>query len=503
MNYLLGIDLGTSGLKSVLFDANGNKIASASYEYEIIQPQNGWAEQDPDTWWKAAVYCLKKVVKDSGVDKADIKAAGISGQMHGLVMLDEHGEVIRNAILWCDGRTKKQCDEITKKVGKERLIEINANPALTGFTAGKILWVRENEPENYARCKTILLPKDYIRYKLTGNLGAEASDASGTNLFDIKKRDWSEEIFLALDIDRKMFPDINESVDIAGTITGEVAKVTGLSEHTIVCFGAADNAAAGVGTGVVFEGAAVTTIGTSGVIFTNSKKPRIDLLGRVHTFCSAVPGEYAVLSCTLSAGMSLKWYRDNFCASEMEIEKLTGVDSYVTINKGVEKIPIGSDGLIYLPYLMGERSPLLDEKARGMFFGLSAVHTKNHFARSIMEGVIYSQRQCLDIMKQMGIRLEVMYACGGGAKSKVWRQMMADVYGREVTTLKNEEGPALGVAILAGVACGIYESIEKACEKLISKNEINRASLDNSKKYEKYYSVYEKLYDRVKDLYVQ
>ncbi len=502
MDYLLGIDLGTSGLKTVLFDTSAKKIASASFEYDIISLQNGWAEQDPAIWWEATLYCLKKIMQESNVNAKDIKGIGISGQMHGLVMLDKNGAVIRNAILWCDGRTKKQCDEITEKVGKERLIEINANPALTGFTAGKILWVREHEAENYKKCASILLPKDYIRYKLTGKLGTEASDASGTNLFDLEKRDFSDEILSTLEIDRALLPQVNESVDIAGNVLPSVAEQTGLSADTIVCFGAADNAAAGIGTGVVYEGAAVSTIGTSGVIFVNSKKLRIDKLGRIHTFCSAVPNEYAILSCTLSAGMSLKWYRDNFCNSEVEIANLLGIDSYELINQEISKLDIGSDGLVYLPYLMGERSPILDEKARAVFFGVSAMHHKGHFARAIMEGVSYSQKQCLDIIRNLGIKLDVMYACGGGAKSEVWQAMLADIYEQEITTLVNEEGPALGVAILAGVASGIYKDIPSACQRLIKSNNIIKVNKENSKKYQQNYEIYCKLYQNLKNIYI-
>lgn len=499
MRYILGIDLGTSGTKTVLFDEEGKKVASSTVEYDLIQPQNGWAEQNPAEWWDAAVKTTKDVITKSGVDAEDIKGLGISGQMHGLVMLDENGEVIRNAILWCDGRTTKQCAEITEKVGREKLIEISANPALTGFTAGKILWVRENEPENYERCKTILLPKDYIRYMLTGKYGAEVSDASGTNLFDVSKREWSDEIIDILDLDRSMFPEMAESVDVAGTVTKEAAALTGLSENTIVCYGSGDNAGAAIGTGVCREGKAFTTIGTSGVIFAHSDNVQIDKGGRVHTFCAAVPGAYTVMSCTLSAGMALKWFRDNFCTSEMEVSKLTGMDSYEFVNIGIKDLPIGSDNLIFLPYLMGERSPILDEKARGVFFGLSGIHTKYHMARAIMEGVSYSQKQCLDVINEMGIFPEEMYACGGGAKSENWRQMLADLYNTQVVTLENEEGPALGVAILASVAAGIYDNIPEACDKLIKTKNVQQPVAENTAAYEKYYNIYKGLYPALKD----
>lgn len=498
MRYILGIDLGTSGLKTVLFDETGLKIASSTVEYDLIQPQNGWAEQDPNLWWSATISTVKDVLAKSKITSSDIKGIGISGQMHGLVMLDQNGEVIRNAILWCDGRTAKQCEEITQKVGREKLIEITANPALTGFTAGKILWVRENEPENYAKCETILLPKDYLRFKLTGKFGAEVSDASGTNLFDLKNRDWSNEILDILELDKKMFPQMAESADIAGNISEEAAKITGLDETTIVCYGAGDNAAAAIGTGVVSEGKAFTTIGTSGVIFAHSDQPQIDKGGRVHTFCSAVPKAYTVMSCTLSAGLALKWFRDNFCSSEEEVAKLLSCDSYALIDSGVEKIEIGSDHLIFLPYLMGERSPILDEKARGVFFGLSAIHTKYHMARAIMEGVMFAQKHCLEVINEMGVYPNQMYACGGGGKSKIWRQMMADMYAANVITNQNEEGPALGVAILASVASGIYSDIPTACEKLISKKAEQAPIKENTDKYEPYFEIYKSLYNNLK-----
>ncbi len=497
MKYLLGIDLGTSGTKTVLFDKKGKKIASSTVEYELIQPKNGWAEQNPADWWNAAVTTIREVTKD--IDVKNIAGLGISGQMHGLVMVDNNGEVIRNSIIWCDGRTTDECAEITEKIGKERLIEISANPALTGFTAGKILWVRKNEPENYAKCYKILLPKDYIRYKLTGLFGQDASDASGTNLYDVKNRCWSAEILEKLEISADLMPECKESVDIAGKITEEASKVTGLSTGTIVCFGAGDNASAAIGTGVVSTGKAFTTIGTSGVIFAHSDMPQIDKDGRVHTFCSAVPNKYTVMSCTLSAGMSLKWFRDNFCNSEVEVANSLACDSYEIINNYVKNVPIGSEKLIYLPYLMGERSPILDEKSRGVFFGLSGIHTKKHLARAVMEGVMFSQRACLDVINEMGVNPCEMYACGGGAKSEIWRQMMADMYGADVLTVENEEGPALGVAIMASVACGIYENIEKATEIMVKTKEKLAPISENTTEYAKYYDIYKKLYPNLKD----
>ncbi len=499
MQYILGIDLGTSGTKTVLFDSEGKKIASSTVEYDLIQPQNGWAEQDPNDWWEAAVATTKQVLSKSEVNPSDIKGIGISGQMHGLVMVDQDGKVIRNAILWCDGRTTEECAEITETIGKEKLIEISANPALTGFTAGKVLWVKKNEPENYKRCKKILLPKDYIRFMLTGEYGGDVSDASGTNLFDVKNRKWSDEIIQKLGLNREMFPDCGESVDVAGTVTAKASETTGLSQGTIVCYGAGDNASAAIGTGVIEKGKAFTTIGTSGVIFAHSDAPQIDIKGRVHTFCSAIPGAYTVMSCTLAAGMSLKWFKDNLCSAEVAIAEHIGKDTYQIIDQGVARIPIGSNKLIFLPYIMGERSPILDEKSRGVFFGLSGVHTKYHMLRSIMEGVAYSQKQNFELMKDMEISFDTMYACGGGGKSEIWRSMLADLYETAVVTLQNDEGPALGVAILASVASGIYPDIKSACDKMIKVKTRIEPTEQNSEKYKDFYKIYVGLYDNLKD----
>ena len=501
MEYLLGVDLGTSGTKTVLFDVNGQAVASETVEYPLHQPQNGWAEQAPEDWWDAARTTIRSVIEQSGVNAADIKGLGISGQMHGLVLLDADGNVLREAILWCDGRTQEECDEITNTIGRERLIQITANPALTGFTAGKILWVRKHEPELWAKVRHILLPKDYVRFKLTGEYASEMSDASGTNLLDVPNRCWSKEILDALNIDDNLMPRLTESSDVAGYITSEAAQVTGLVPGTPVAGGAGDNAAAAVGTGVVVEGKAFTTIGTSGVVFAHSDKVQIDPQGRVHTFCAAVPGAYTVMSCTLAAGLSLKWYRDTFCQAEIDAAKEMDTDPYILMNQQAEKSPIGANRLIFLPYLMGERSPLLDSNARGAFIGLSAIHTRKDLLRAVMEGVTYSQRQNLDVLRQMHVAPETMLACGGGAKSPFWRKMMADVFNMPVKTVKNTEGPALGAAILAGVAAGIYKDIPTACAQVIRENEPLNPGTAEHNAYERVYSVYESLYPALKGAY--
>lgn len=499
VNYLVGIDLGTSATKTVLFNENGDIIASASMEYPMYQPQNGWAEQKPEDWKKAALETIGKVVKESGVDKTDIKGLGISGQMHGLVMLDEGGEVIRPSIIWCDQRTAKECEEITQKVGQERLIEITANPALTGFTASKILWVRNNEPENYKKCRHILLPKDYVRYVLTGEFATEVSDASGMQLLDVPNRCWSDEVLEKLEIDKSLLAKVYESVEVTGTILPEIAEITGLSTDTIVVGGAGDNAAAAVGTGIVKEGKAFTTIGTSGVVFAHSDKITIDPKGRVHTFCCAVPGAWHVMGVTQGAGLSLQWFRNQFCQDYIQKAKEENKDAYDYINADIDSVPIGSNHLIYLPYLMGERTPHLDPDSRGVFFGLSAIHTRKDMLRAVMEGVSYSLKDCNDILVEMGVNVDEMMACGGGGKSPIWRQMLADMYYCDVKTVTAKESAALGVAILAGVGAGIYESVEAACDKVLKIDKECRPIEENHKLYNEFHKVYKDLYPSLKE----
>lgn len=503
MNYLIGADIGTSGTKTVLFDTAGNVVSSATVEYPLYQPQNGWAEQDPADWWDAVARTIQTVVKESGVDAGDIKGIGLSGQMHGLVMLDENGQVLRRSIIWCDQRTAKECDEITAKVGAKRLIEITANPALTGFTASKILWVRNNEPEIYAKCRHILLPKDYVRYMLTGEFATEVSDASGMQLLDVPNRCWSDEVLEKLEIDKSMLAKVYESPEVTGYVTAEVAKLTGLKEGTPVVGGAGDNAAAAVGTGVVVDGKAFTTIGTSGVVFAHTSNLSIDPKGRVHTFCCAVPGCWHVMGVTQGAGLSLKWYRDNFCAAEMQTAEGMGVDPYYLMDKQAERVPIGCNKLLYLPYLMGERTPHLDPDCRGVFFGLSAIHTRRDLLRAVMEGVTYSQRDSVEILREMGVTIDEMLACGGGGSSPLWRQMLADVFGCEVSTVASKEGPALGVAILAGVGAGVYESVEAGCKAVIKTNPPQKPVLEHTEEYEKYYQIYRGLYPSLQQNYKQ
>ncbi|SKA81625.1 xylulokinase [Caloramator quimbayensis] len=498
MQYLLGIDIGTSGTKTVLFDIDGNTISSATYEYPLYQPHAGWAEQNAEDWWEAVVKSIREVLRKSSVNSEDVKGVGLSGQMHGLVMLDKDYKVLRPSIIWCDQRTSNECVEITNKVGEKRLIEITANPALTGFTASKIMWVKNNEPHIYEKIYKILLPKDYIRFMLTGEFATEVSDASGMQLLDVPNRRWSDEVLEKLDIDKDFLAKVYESVEVTGKINKKAAELTGLKEGTIVVGGAGDQAAGAVGNGIVKKGIISSTIGTSGVVFAYTDKVTIDPKGRVHTFCHAVPNTWHVMGVTQGAGLSLKWFRDNFCSDEKEVASLTDVDVYEILTKEAEKSTVGCEGLIYLPYLMGERTPHLDPYARGVFFGLSAKHTKRDMLRAVMEGVSYSLKDCMEIIKDMGIEALEVRASGGGGRSPLWRQMQADMYNTDVVTINSSERPALGVAILAGVGAGIYSSVSDACDNIIKVSTVQKPIEKNISIYNSYYNVYKNLYTSLK-----
>ncbi len=421
--------------------------------------------------------------------------------MHGLVMLDGDNRVIRRSIIWCDQRTANEVKEITDKVGAERLIDITANPAITGFTAAKIMWVKNNEPQNYEKCRHILLPKDYIRFMLTGEYATEVSDASGMQLLDIPNRCWSDEVLDKLGIDKSLLAKVYESPEITGKVTKQVADLTGLAEGTIVVGGAGDNAAAAVGTGVVEDGKAFTTIGSSGVVFAHTSDISIDNKGRVHTFCCAVPNCWHVMGVTQSAGLSLKWFRDNLCWSEMETALNMGVDPYYLTDKAAMEVPIGANKLLYMPYLNGERTPHLDPNCRGAFVGLSTMHKKKDMIRAVMEGVSYSLRDCVEVMREMKISVTDMMACGGGGSSPLWRQMLADLYACPVKTTQNKEGPALGVALLAAVGAGIYSTVPEACKAVILPDKIQNPVEENTSEYEKIYAVYKKLYPAMKSCF--
>jgi xylulokinase len=501
MSYLLGIDVGTSGTKALLIDAskNGEVVASCTKTYPLYTPRPLWAEQEPEDWWQATISAIRQLLEDSGAEPKQVKGIGLSGQMHGSVFLDENNEVIRPAILWCDQRTQAECDWIMDTVGREKTIELISNPVLTGFTAGKIIWLRNNEPEAYKQVRKVLLPKDYIRFKLTGEYATEVSDASGTALFNVVKREWAWEMLDAVGIPREWMPKCYESPEISGRITPEAASLTGLAEGTPVVGGGGDQAAGAVGNGIVEPGIISSTVGTSGVVFAFAEKPVVDPKLRVHTFCHAVPGKWHVMGVMLSAGGSLRWYRDTFCSAEGTVAKALGRDPYDLMSEEAANVPPGSEGLIFLPYLTGERTPYPDANARGVFFGITLRSDKAHFIRSVMEGVAYGLRDSFSILEEMKIPIRQVRASGGGARSELWRQIQADVTGYDHVTINVDEGPALGVAVLAGVGTGIYPSVEKACRSIIKVVNTTKTNAERKSIYDRYYPVYRSLYQSLKE----
>ena len=496
MAYLLGIDIGTSGTKVIAIDETGKLAATASAEYELYTPKPLWSEQNPADWWDATCKCCQQIVAQIGAD--DIAGIGLSGQMHGLVMLDEAGQVLRPAILWNDGRTQKQCDQITEIVGLETLVAETANPVLTGFTAPKILWVRENEPQIYERARMHLLPKDYVRYQLTGEFATEVSDASGTSLLNVPQRKWSEIVCAKLGIPLEHLPRVYESYQISGQISARAAQLTGLKAGTPVVGGGGDQAAGAVGNGIVQSGIISVATGTSGVVFAFADTPTVDPQLRVHTFCHAVPDKWHVMGVMLSAGGSLRWYRDTLARSEKSVAAHMNIDAYDLIAREAATVEPGSEGLLFLPYLSGERTPHPDPLARGAFVGLTVRHTKAHMARAVLEGVSFGLRDSLEIMKSMGVSIGNIRLSGGGAKSEVWRQIQADVFGYALSTISIDEGPALGAALLAGVGAEIYSSVEEACSAVVKVARGASVIEENARVYEQYYRVYGGLYPALK-----
>jgi xylulokinase len=501
MSYVMGIDVGTTGTRAVIVRADGHVVGAATGDHQpmkMLKP--GWAEQDPADWWEATVHAVRAALEAAGLAGGDIAAVGLSGQMHGVVLLDKAHAVLRPALIWCDQRSQAQCDWITEKVGSERLIRLVSNPALTGFSAPKILWVRDNEPEIFEGVAQFLLPKDFVRFRLTGEFATDVSDASGTLLLDVTNRRWSAEMLGALEIDAKILPRVYESPEITGQITRETAVVTGLKAGTPVVGGGGDQASSAVGNGIVLPGLTSATLGTSGVIFTYTDAPKLDPQGRIHTFCHAVPGKWHVMGVTQGAGLSLRWFREQFGHAEAWYARETGADSYDLFMKEAEKSPPGSAGLLWLPYLMGERTPHLDARARGMWFGLTAAHTRAHLIRSILEGVAFSLRDSLEIFRELEIPVEQIRASGGGSRSFLWRQIQADVYGKELVTLRTSEGSAFGAALLAGVGAGIYSSVEESAREAIQIRERMAPIEANVRLYDRQYEVYRHLYPAVREL---
>jgi xylulokinase len=465
--YSLGIDVGTTGSKALLVGADGAVIASATTEYPMFTPQPLWAEQHPADWWAATVTSIRRVLAEGGVQPEQVAGVGLTGQMHGLVLLDARGEVLRPCIMWNDQRTAAQCAAITETLGADEVLRLTGNPMLPGFTAPKIVWVREHEPEVYAQAAKVLLPKDYARYRMTGQFFSEVSGASGTSLFDVSQRRWSDEMLRALDVPREWLPEVTESPVASAAVNAGAARETGLLEGTPVVGGAGDQAAQAVGTGIVVEGLVSATLGTSGVVFAASDEYRMEPEGRLQAYCHAVPGMWHLMGVMLSAAGSFRWYRDALGDVERAQAEETGRDVYDVLTGAAAEVPPGCEGLLFLPYLTGERMPYADPNARGVFFGLTLRHGKPHMTRAVLEGVSYGLRDLLELMRALGLSIEQVRASGGGARSPLWRQILADVFDTEIVTVNVTEGAAYGAALLAGVGAGMYDSVAAACDAAI------------------------------------
>jgi xylulokinase len=492
MIYCLGIDVGTGGTRALLVDRVGKVAHAFTCPHDDIVMQHPlWAEQRPENWWTAATAAIRGVLAKSGSSGKDVRGIGLSGQMHGLVMLDAANRVIRPALIWCDQRSQRQVEAINEIVGTQRILACTANPVLTGFTLPKFLWVRDHEAENFDRVRKILLPKDYIRFCLTGEYATDVSDASGTSLFDVAHRCWSTEMAQRVGVDFAVLPTALESSRVSGRVSSSAAQLTGLREDTPVVAGAGDQAASAVGNGIVKEGAVSCTLGTSGVVFAHMPSPAYDVRGRVHTFCHAVENTWHVMGVTQGAGLSLQWFRKHL-APDADYDALTAEASTAAP---------GSQGLFWLPYLMGERTPHLDASARGGWIGLTAKHTRADLIRSLLEGVSYSQKDCLDLIEQMGVAVDSIRVSGGGARSEFWQQMLADVFGKRVSLLDNQEGSAYGAALLAWVATGEYSSVQEICDAAIREVRTLQPRAEEQQVYKEGHRVYQSLYPALKSVF--
>lgn len=492
MPHFIGIDASTTATKALLLDEYGDVVATAAEEYSFETPRPLWTEQDPELWWQGAVRSVREVLDASGVGAADISGVGLTGQMHGLVLLDGDGNVLRPAILWNDQRTAKECDEIRERVGRRELISISGNDALTGFTAPKLLWVRNHEPEVFRRVKHVLLPKDYVRYRLTGHYATDRAGAAGTLLFNVRQRTWSDRILHRLEIPPDWLPRTHEGTEITGTVSNEAAEATGLAAGTPVVGGGGDQSAQAVGVGAVGKGIVAVTLGTSGVVFASTDEPFVDPEGRLHSFCHAVPGRWHLMGVMLSAAGSLRWYRDTLSPNVSFDELLTPAAD----------VQAGSDGLLFLPYLTGERSPHADPTARGAFVGLTVRHERPHMTRAVLEGVAFGLRDSFELMRSAGLRsIDQVRISGGGARSELWRTILAGVLDTELVTVNTTEGAAYGTALLAGVGTGHWSSVEEACDaaiKVTGTTGVNRPQAD---RYDLLYRSYVALYPALREVF--
>lgn len=500
---LLGLDIGTSGTKALLLNAKGVVLATAESPHDLKTPRPGWTEQDPENWWQACLIATAMALKKAKLRKSQISAIGLSGQMHGSVFLGDGPNALRPALLWNDQRTVAQCEQIEEKAGgRKQLLAMVSNPALTGFTAPKILWFMQNQPAKYEKCRHILLPKDYIRYRLTGEYASEVSDASGTLLLDVKTRRWHESLISRLGIDRALLPRLSESQEVSGRVTAAVARATGLPAGIPVAGGAGDQAAGAVGAGVVQAGLLSSAMGTSGVIFAASAMPQTDPLGRVHTMCHAIPNTWCVFGCMLSAGGSLQWLRNTMFASqiaELRKQKKDLSVIYPQMIAMAQTVATGSENLFFLPYLTGERCPHPDPHARGCFIGLTPRHSMAHLIRATLEGITMGMREQVGIMREMGIAVTQVRAGGGGSRSDFWRQLQADMYQAPVVTINVSEGAALGAAILAGVGHGEWNTVVEATSAIIKIKTRSRPDARRAAIYEGHYRKFALLYPALRD----
>ncbi len=481
--FFLGLDIGTGGSRALLVDAQGRVRHAFTAPHEDMTMEHPlWAEQRPENWWDASQTAIRGVLSESGVNGEEVAAVGLSGQMHGLTLLDASNHIVRPALIWCDQRSQPQVDWINEQVGEEFVLKSTANPMLTGFTLPKLLWVRDHEPENFARVKKILLPKDYIRFQLTGEYATDVSDASGTGLFDVVERDWALDLADKVGVARALLPSVYESSAVTGTIHARAAESTGLKQGTPVVGGGGDQAASAIGNGIVEPGIVSCTIGTSGVVFGHLEKPAYDPQGRVHTFCHAVPGAWHTMGVTQGAGLSLQWFRNQF-APGAKYDELTR-----------EASTMDAEGLYWLPYLMGERTPHLDAMARGGWIGITAKHTRGDLLRALIEGVSFSLKDCLDLVSALGVEIQSVRVSGGGAKSAFWRQLLADIFNKRVVSLETQEGSAYGAALLA-----MPGDVRETCKRVI--REVDSVEPCDAARYAKKHAIYKSLYPSLRDFY--
>lgn len=482
----LGIDLGTSSVKIVLMDEEGKVAASISKDYPINYPKKNWAEQNPEDWWNSTKEGIRELIATIGTKADEIKGIGLSGQMHGSVLMDKQGKVLMPAILWCDQRTQEQCEYITEKLGQAALSKHTGNKALPGFTAPKILWIKKYLPDVFEKTAHLLLPKDYIRYKLTGEYATEVSDASGTLMFDVENRKWSKEITEFIGLCGDVLPQCFESFEVTGKVSRKAAEETNLRQGIPVVGGGGDQAAGAVGTGAVKSGIVSVALGTSGVVFASQDTYNVDEQNRLHSFCHA-NGRWHVMGVMLSAASCLKWWAEEIC----KVDEKKGFDELLSEAEGVNS---ASNGIIFLPYLMGERTPYPDPDARGSFIGLNITHDRGYMTRAIIEGVSFGLRDSLEIIKTLGIPVKEVRVTGGGARSKLWRRTLADIFDTNVNMINATEGPAYGAAILAAVGTGQFASVEEACDELIKVTESVEPVEENKKRYDEVYEIYKDMY---------